>query len=241
MSAAARAHEPIVMLWSGGKDSTLALQSILESGRFRVAALLTTVTEGYDRISVHGVRRTLLEAQAAALGMPLRTAVIPKKCSNEDYEAAMTRALRGLREDGVRTAVAGDIFLEDVRRYRERLLEGAGLAAHFPIWRCDTRALAHRFMDSGFKATITCVDTHALEASFAGRCFDQRFLADLPPSVDPCGENGEFHTFVHDGPLFDHPVEVRTGEKVLRDERFCFCDLLADGRGSPSEGTSPVG
>jgi uncharacterized protein (TIGR00290 family) len=205
----------------------LALQSIRKAGRFQVCALLTTMTEGYDRISIHGVRRSLLKAQAAALGLPLKTAEIPKACSNADYEAVMTQALTEFRASGIETAAAGDIFLEDVRHYRERLLEQAEMKAHFPLWHQDTKALAVAFMRSGFQATITCVDTNALDASFAGRSFDAEFLADLPPSVDPCGENGEFHTFVHDGPLFARPVRLATGERVLREERFYFCDLIS--------------
>jgi uncharacterized protein (TIGR00290 family) len=220
--------EPVVLLWSGGKDSMLALRSIREAGRLQVCALLTTMTEGYDRISIHGVRRSLLQAQAAALGLPLRTAEIPKACSNADYEAVMTQALAEFRESGIETAAAGDIFLEDVRRYRERLLEQAEMKACFPLWHQDTNELALAFLSSGFQATITCVDTNALDASFAGRTFDEEFLADLPPSVDPCGENGEFHTFVHAGPLFERPVSLTTGERVLREERFCFCDLMVD-------------
>lgn len=218
--------EPIVLLWSGGKDSALALRSIQEAGRYRVDALLTTMTEEYNRISVHGVRRSLLQAQAASLGLPLKTAKIPKSCSNADYEAVMTRVFSGFGDNGIGTVAAGDIFLEDVRLYRERLLERAGMKASFPLWRRDTGELAHEFIRSGFKATVSCVDTFALDGSFAGRAFDEQFLADLPESVDPCGENGELHTFVGDGPLFRCPVALEVGEKVLRDERFCFCDLL---------------
>ncbi|MEX2542768.1 MAG: diphthine--ammonia ligase [Trueperaceae bacterium] len=218
--------EPIVLLWSGGKDSALALQSIREAGRFRVHALLTTVTEGFDRISIHGVRRSLLQAQADSLGLPLKTAEIPKSCSNADYEAVMTRVLSELSGNGIGTVAAGDIFLEDVRLYRERLLERAGMKASFPLWHRDTGGLALEFISSGFRASVACVDTFALDGSFAGRAFDAQFLADLPESVDPCGENGEFHTFVGDGPPFRCPVAFEAGEKVLRDERFRYCDLL---------------
>lgn len=218
--------EPVLLLWSGGKDSALALHALQRDDRYEVRALLTTMTQGYDRISMHGVRRALLEAQATSLGLPLRTVSIPQRCSNDDYEALMREALTALRDDGVTTAAAGDIFLADVRRYREELLARAGLEPLFPLWGEDTAALARAFIASGFRARTTCVDTEALAPGFAGRAFDEAFLRDLPASADPCGENGEFHTFVHDGPAFRAPVPHEVGETVLRDERFLFCDLV---------------
>lgn len=220
-------REPTGLLWSGGKDSALALHALLRSDNFVVCSLLTSITAGYERISIHGVRRSLLEAQAASLGLPLKTHSIPQGCSNSDYETSMIEALHALRAGGITTIAAGDIFLEDVRQYREDLLNRAGMKAVFPLWKRDTRELAMRFLDLGFKATTSCVDTQALDESFAGRPFDLDFLADLPETVDPCGENGEFHTFVHDGPLFERPVRNATGETVLRDSRFCYCDLVA--------------
>lgn len=224
--------EAIALLWSGGKDSMLALHSLRESGRYEVRVLLTTMTLGYDRISMHGVRRSLLEAQAASLDLTSKTVDIPRACSHQDYQAAMVAALRDLHQCGIGTVAAGDIFLDDVRRYRESLATSAGMASLFPLWKQDTHALALGFIDLGFQATTTCIDTEALEASFAGRAFDRQFLHDLPPTVDRCGENGEFHTFVHAGPLFEHPVPNTAGETIVRDGRFCFCDLL---EGSSSE------
>jgi uncharacterized protein (TIGR00290 family) len=217
--------EPIILSWSGGKDSALALHQLGGSTRFRVAGLLTTVTEDYDRISMHGVRRRLLERQVEALGLPLTTVGIPPAAANQAYEERMGAALAGLREGGVRTVAFGDLFLEDIRRYRETMLAGAGMAATFPLWGRDTAALAREFLALGFRAVVTCVDCQQLDGAFVGRDYDAAFLHDLPPGVDPCGENGEFHTFVFDGPGFREPVPLRRGEVVLRDERFWFCDL----------------
>lgn len=215
----------VALAWSGGKDSMLALHALRESGT-PVAVLLSMVTEDFDRISVHGVRRALLEAQVEAVGSALEIAFIPAQCSNDDYESSFGAALERLRKRGITTVAAGDLFLEDVRAYREALLARYGMKAQFPLWGRDTASLAREFIDAGFKAYLSCVDTHALDASFAGRAFDADLLRDLPPSVDPCGENGEFHTFVWNGPPFDRPVRCAPGERVLRDGRFAFCDLL---------------
>lgn len=217
--------ERILFCWSGGKDSTLALAELLRASDCEVAALLTTVTEDYDRISMHGVRRTLLEAQAAALGLPLQIVLIPTGCSNEIYEARMKAALESFLERGIRRAAFGDLFLADVREYRERNLARVGMEAIFPLWQRDTRELAHEFITRGFRAVLTCVDTRKLDASFSGRFFDAQLLADLPPQVDPCGENGEFHSFVFDGSIFRQPVAFSHGERVVR-EGYAFCDLL---------------
>ena len=198
-----------------------------------MVALLTSVTTDYDRISIHGVRRRLLEAQAAAAGLPLIEIPLPAGCSNEEYESAFHAALTRTRDTFPNaTAIAfGDLFLEDVRAYRERLLTGTGLRPLFPIWGEDTRRLAERFVSEGYRARLVCVDTTQLAGSFAGRELDAGFLADLPASVDPCGERGEFHTFVWRAPVFARDVPVDLGEVVLRDDRFVYCDILPSNTG----------
>jgi uncharacterized protein (TIGR00290 family) len=215
----------ILQSWSGGKDSCLTLAEILRDETRSVASLLTTVTEGYDRVSMHGVRVALLQQQAAAIGLPLHVIYIPQSASNETYEARMEAAFDQFRQEGVTTIAFGDLFLADIRRYREQWLARAGMTPIFPIWHCDTRDLARRFIDQGFKAALTCVDTRVLDRSFAGRPFDHALLADLPSGIDPCGENGEFHTFVAGGPIFRQAVPIVIGETVQRDS-WCFCDLL---------------
>jgi uncharacterized protein (TIGR00290 family) len=220
---------PVLMSWSGGKDSALALREIRSDARFDVRALLTTVTEGYDRISMHGVRRVLLEAQAAALGVPLHVVEIPQACTNDDYARRMEAALRVHREQGVRDVVFGDIFLEDVRRYREENLAGVGMQAHFPLWGRETTALAREFVTDGFRAVTVCVDGEQLDRRYLGRMLDAEFFAELPPGADPCGENGEFHTFVSDGPEFRCAVGYTLGDEVLREGRFWYRDLLLAG------------
>jgi uncharacterized protein (TIGR00290 family) len=219
------AHEPILFCWSGGKDSAMALHTLLQQGEFRVAALLTTVTEGYERISMHGVRRELLERQAQSIGLPLHEVRIPPQCVNPIYEARMEEALRFHLEKGVSKVAFGDIFLEDLRAYREKNLARIGMTAIFPIWKRDTRDLVRSFHTNRFRAVAVCVDSKVLDPSFAGRELDESFFQNLPPHADPCGENGEFHTFVFDGPIFQSPIHVRTGEIVNRDG-FIFCDLL---------------
>jgi uncharacterized protein (TIGR00290 family) len=218
-------HEPILFCWSGGKDSAVALHTLLQRPDVQIAALMTTVTETYDRISMHGVRRELLVQQAQSIWLPLHEVRIPPECVNPIYEARMEEALRIYYEAGVRTVAFGDIFLEDLRAYREKNLARIGMTALFPIWKRDTRELIRQFHAAGFRALAACVDPKVLHPSFAGRELDQQFFRDLPPSVDPCGENGEFHTFVFDGPIFRNPIPVRAGEIVERDS-FIYCDLL---------------
>jgi uncharacterized protein (TIGR00290 family) len=221
---------PVVLSWSGGKDSTLALRELRRSADIEVVALLTTITREHDRISMHGVRRALLEAQAESLGLPLWTVEIGTGAGNDEYEAEFRRALETLAgAHDVHSVAFGDLFLEDIRRYREELAERAGYRALFPVWGRDTGSLAREFIDLGHRAVLTCVDTAALDGSFAGRTYDAALLRDLPPSVDPCGENGEFHTFVASGPGFAREVSIRTGDRVLRDDRFMFCDLVGPG------------
>ena len=205
----------------------MALHALQSAQSHRVTALLTTVTEEFDRISMHGVRRVLLERQAESIGLPLHAVLIPPQCLNATYEARMKQALNEHLARGVQRVAFGDIFLEDLRVYREQNLAQIGMEALFPIWKRDSRELARDFLRLGFQAITACVDPRVLDSSFAGRVLDESFFADLPPSVDPCGENGEFHTFVFDGPVFQTPIRFATGEKVLRDG-FYFCDLLPE-------------
>jgi uncharacterized protein (TIGR00290 family) len=221
----ARVPEDVLFCWSGGKDSAMALHALRAARECRIAALLTTVTEEYDRISMHGVRRALLERQAESLGLPLHAVLIPPQCINAIYKERMKDALGLHFARGVRRVAFGDIFLEDLRAYRENNLAKIGMQALFPIWKRDTRELAREFVRQGFRAITVCVDPRVLDASFAGRELDAAFFAELPPGVDACGENGEFHTFVFDGPVFKTPIAFHIGEKVVRDG-FCFCDLL---------------
>ncbi|HSU95768.1 MAG TPA: hypothetical protein VLI40_00970 [Gemmatimonadaceae bacterium] len=222
--------EPVVLSWSGGKDSSLALAALRADPRYEVVALQTSITRGYDRVSIHGVRRALVEAQAAAAGLPLIEVTLEQQSSNDAYEAAFKESLGRVRAEypEVRRIAFGDLFLADVREYRERLVAAAGFGALFPLWGRDTRVLAQEFIAAGFRAHLVCVDTTQLSAEFAGREFNAALIADLAPSVDPCGERGEFHTFVSEGPIFTEAIGVTRGESVLRDNRFMFCDLLPD-------------
>jgi uncharacterized protein (TIGR00290 family) len=205
----------------------MSLHVLRGQGDVEVAGLLTTVNETFGRVAMHAVRRSLLEAQAEAAGLPLMVVPIPYPCPNEAYEAAMTEALAGARRRGIDGVAFGDLFLEDIRRYRETQMARAGLRLHFPLWGRPTRALAEEMIASGLRARLTCVDPRALDPSFAGREFDRTLLADLPEGVDPCGEHGEFHTFAWDGPMFAHPIRIRTGAVVSRDG-FVFADLLPE-------------
>ncbi|HYR97910.1 MAG TPA: hypothetical protein VEO58_02785 [Gemmatimonadales bacterium] len=220
--------QPVLMAWSGGKDSALALREIQGDGRYRVAALLTTVTTEYDRISMHGVRRALLRRQAESLGLPLEEVLISPGASNDEYETNMGAALATLRTrvPGLDTVVFGDLFLADIRAYRERALARIGMRGLFPLWSRDTRALAYDFVRLGYRAVLVCVDAAQLAGEFAGREFDADLLHDLPSGVDPCGENGEFHTFVYAGPGLREPVRHERGRVVVRDGRFVYCDLV---------------
>jgi uncharacterized protein (TIGR00290 family) len=219
------AKERIVLGWSGGKDSSLALRKILAEGRHEIAALLTTCTEGFRRVSMHGVRCSLLNRQAEALGLPCRKVFIPQHCTNDDYERLMRAACLEFKAAGITQVAFGDLFLAEIRAYRDRMLAPVGMTAFYPVWGLDTRELAREFIRAGFRATLVCVDSTKIAGAFAGRSFDESLLADLPASVDPCGENGEFHTFVHDGPIFRHPVACRVGPVVQRGP-FHFADLL---------------
>ena len=219
---------PVALSWSGGKDSSLALAALQADPRYEVVALLTSITSVYERVSIHGVRRELVEAQAAAIGLPLFEIALEPQSSNDAYESAFHSALSRLSTTFplVRHLAFGDLYLADVRAYRERLLASTNFTPVFPLWGRDTRALATEFIDRGFEATLVCVDTTQLSGTFAGRAFDTSLLSELPPEVDPCGEGGEFHTFVSAGPIFRSPIPVLRGEIVLREERFAYCDLV---------------
>jgi uncharacterized protein (TIGR00290 family) len=221
------ARQPVALAWSGGKDSSLALAALRADPTVEVVALITTITRDFDRISMHGVRRNVLEAQVAALGLPLIEAAIPAAASNAVYEEAFAAALalmRGRYPD-LRHLAFGDLFLTEVRAYRERLLPALGWVPLFPLWGLDTAILAQAFVTGGYRAVLTCVDITQLRAEFAGREFDAALLADLPTTVDPCGERGEFHTCVYAGPIFRQPLAIQTGARVRRDGRFEYCDV----------------
>lgn len=217
--------EKVIFCWSGGKDSALALHKVRQSQQYDILTLLTTLNEDYDRISLHGVRRVLLEQQAQSLGLPLTIVPIPKDCTDAEYRDSMAKTLAGFQQKGVASVVFGDIFLEDVRKYREENLAQMNMKAIFPIWQQDSSLLTRQLIDSDFKAIVTCVDSKMLAKSFVGRVIDDDFLHDLPAGVDPNGENGEFHSFVFDGPIFQEKIPFTTGEVVNRDSLY-FIDLL---------------
>lgn len=214
----------ILLSWSSGKDSAWALHVLNRKHPGSVAALLTTVNESENRVAMHGVRRSVLEAQARAAGLPLRVVPLPDPCPHEIYDARMRAAVAGAVAEGFTHAAFGDLFLEDIRRYREAQLAGSGLKPLFPLWGVPTARLAHDMMSAGLRARLSCVDTRVLGPSFAGREFNATMLADLPAGVDPCGENGEFHTCVSDGPMFSGPVRVSVGTRERRDP-FAWADL----------------
>ena len=215
----------VILSWSGGKDSSLTLYQIRKSDQFEVTALLTTLTRDFDRVSMHGVRRPLLVKQAECLRLPLEEVWIQKGAHNEEYEAQMAAALSKYHALGVRSVAFGDLYLEDIRKYREDRLAAINMRGVFPLWHSDTKDLARFFVDSGFRAIVCTVDPRALDPSFCGREFDRSFLSDLPTTVDPCGENGEFHTFVYAGPIFEKEIEIRRGAMVERDG-FYFADIV---------------
>jgi uncharacterized protein (TIGR00290 family) len=211
--------------WSSGKDSAFALYEAARSGLARIAGVLTTISEVYDRVAMHGVRSALLDRQIAALGLPCIKVPLPSPCPNEVYEARMAHACAQLQGEGIGHIVFGDLFLADIRAYREEKLAAAGMQGLFPLWQRDTALLARTMIASGVVAYIVCLDPRRLERRFAGRRFDERLLRELPQSVDPCGENGEFHTVVTAGPMFSAPIEVTIGETVERDG-FVFTDVI---------------
>ena len=215
----------VLLSWSSGKDSAWALHLLSQSKDTQIVGLLTTINESANRVAMHAVRRMLLEAQAETLGLPLWVAPLPSPCPNADYERIMREVCRRAVTEGIQAVAFGDLYLTDVRRYREQQLQGTGLEPLFPVWGIPTRELASEMIASGLRAKITCVDPRALPREFAGREFDESFLADLPPGVDPCGENGEFHSFVYNAPGFREPLRVDVGEIVERDG-FVFADLL---------------
>jgi uncharacterized protein (TIGR00290 family) len=215
-----------VVSWSSGKDAAWALHAVRAAGELEVVGLLTSVNDAFGRVAMHGVREELLLAQARAVGLPCRIVRLPWPCSNDAYERAMGEALAAERAGGVTHVVFGDLFLEDVRRYREAQLAAAGLTPVFPLWGRSTRALAAELLGAGVRAFVTCVDPDQADASLAGRAWDEALVAGLPDSVDPCGERGEFHTFAWDGPMFAAPVPVVPGEVVERDG-FVFAELVA--------------
>lgn len=214
-----------IVSWSSGKDSAFAVTAVQRAGELELVGALTTITSAFGRVAMHGVRDALLDRQLAELGLPCRKVAIPSPCPNDVYERELVAALRAAQAEGVTHVVFGDLFLADIRAYRERLLAPLGITPVFPLWLRDTRELAHDMVNAGIAATITCVDPKQLDRAFAGRDFDASLLAELPAGVDPCGERGEFHTFVTAGPMFRHPIAIRRGETVERDG-FVFTDLL---------------
>ncbi len=214
-----------LLAWSSGKDSAWSLHLLRAAGEVEVVGLLTTINQAFDRVAMHAVRTELLRAQAEAAGLPLWPVPIPGPCSNAEYEAAMGVAMARARREGIEAVAFGDLFLEDIRRYREERLAPTGLAPLFPLWGRPTAALAREMIAGGLRARLTCVDPRVADARFAGRDFDGDLLAELPDSVDPCGERGEFHTFAYDGPMFRRTIPIRSGEVVTRDG-FVFADLV---------------
>lgn len=233
------------MNWSGGKDSSLCLHYIQQDDRYSIDCLLTSVNAAHDRISMHGVRRSLLEAQAKAIGLPLQTIELPEQPGMQEYEQVMMNKVAALKSSGFTHAVFGDIFLEDLKRYREEKLAAMNISGVFPLWQMPTKELMQQFLQLGFRAVIVCVNEKYLDKSFCGRLIDESFVQDLPDNVDVCGENGEYHSFVFDGPVFKHPIHFTKGETVYRlyqapqqvqnnchpvnqppEYGFYFCDLL---------------
>lgn len=226
-----KSKEPVLLAWSGGKDSVLALNELRKAREYEIVALATAVTEEEEKVTLHGVCRTLLEAQADALGLPIVVTHVPKGCCRKTHLDCLGDALKPFKHQGISKVAFGDVFLDDMRDMREESLEALGLEALFPLWHRDTKELSHRFLRDKFKAVVTAVDEETLSESFVGRNYDRAFLADLPLAVDPCGENGEFHTFVFDGPLFSKPVTFKLGAK-FSESHFHYCEILAKRRAS---------
>lgn len=224
----------LLLSWSSGKDSAWALHLLRESGEYEVTGLLTTLNQAFDRVAMHSTRRALVEAQANAAGLPLQAVPLPWPCSNQHYEAAMRQACDGALSCGIEAMAFGDLFLEDVRRYREERLRGTGITPIFPVWGIDTSRLAREMISSGLRARLVCIDPKKLPAEFAGRDFDADLLRDLPPGVDPCGENGEFHSCVYDGPMFSRPIALDAGEIIDRDG-FIYADFAPTGVDLPPQ------
>jgi uncharacterized protein (TIGR00290 family) len=214
-----------LVAWSSGKDSAWTLHRLLQTTEVEVVGLLTTFNAAFDRVAMHAVRHSLVDAQAEAAGLPLRAVPLPWPCSNADYERIMGEVVRSAAADGIEAIAFGDLFLADIRAYRERQLTGTGIEPLFPLWEIPTDRLAREMIAGGLKARLTCIDPTKLPREFAGREFDLKLLEDLPEGVDPCGENGEFHSFVYDGPMFRAPIAIESGEVVERDG-FIFADLL---------------
>ncbi|MBI1783385.1 MAG: diphthine--ammonia ligase [Sphingobacteriales bacterium] len=235
---------PAIFNWSGGKDSTLALHRVLAEKKFDVKYLLTTLSEKYQRISMHGVREALLKKQAAAIGIPLKKIYLPENASMITYNEIMEKTMTDIASENIHNAIFGDIFLEDLKKYREEQLSKVGFTAHFPLWKEDSKVLLNELLRLGYKTILVCVNEKQLNENFAGRVIDQSFIDDLPATVDPCGENGEFHTFVFEGPIFTQPISFTKGEVVRRnyvptddddcfsnnpqpyDTGFYYCDLI---------------
>jgi uncharacterized protein (TIGR00290 family) len=215
----------IALSWSSGKDSAWSLHLLRRDPEIEIVSLITTINEAFDRVAMHSVRRQLLERQAEAAGLPLWVIPLPWPCTNDEYESRMRRVCARAVGEDIQAIAFGDLFLADIRAYRERQLEGTGLDPMFPVWQIPTAELARDMIAAGLRAKITCIDPNRLSPDFAGRDFDAQFLADLPRDVDPCGENGEFHSFVYQGPMFHHPIPVRAGDVVERDG-FVFADLM---------------
>ena len=217
------------LAWSSGKDCAWALHVLRQQPDVEVVGLLTTVNEAADRVAMHAVRRTLLEVQASAVGLPLRLVYLPWPCSNEEYERRMSEVIVQARDAGVTHMAFGDLMLEDIRAYRIRQLSGTGIEPLFPLWKPagGTEALAKQMIQSGVKAVLTCIDPKQLSESFIGRWYDDVLLSELPAAVDPCGEHGEFHTFCFDGPMFTHAIPIQVGEIITRDG-FCFADVMQE-------------
>jgi len=218
-------REKVLVSWSGGKDSSLALYEIQKNGSYDIVALFTTITRDYDRVTMHGVRRNLLEEQVRAIGITLHEVFMPKNVSNEEYNRIMEREMKEAKERGISVLVFGDIFLEDIRKYREENLSKVSMKGVFPLWKRNSRELVKDFIRLGFKAIVVCVDSNVLTKDYIGRIVDEKFLEELPSNVDPAGENGEYHTFVFDGPIFKRKVNFEKGEIVFRENRFYYLDL----------------